>query len=205
MELSPMRYKDYIWPHNPRVYTIDYERVMAQNKVPFGLYHLQDLGRACRVMRGEGEFAGPEAYTQFGALANVFYSPGPGLLIHPLWQTANAHFVELKLKQEPKPNYVSYTFTFWEDLDFYNTELTKKPGLVSVPGSVPELVLMPDSESGTVLPENGTDVLIHTVVKGDTLWGIARTYATTVEALTSLNPDIRNPNLILVGQEVRVR
>lgn len=202
MELSPMRYKDYIWPHNPRVYTIDFERVMAQNKVPFGLYHLQDLGRACRVMRGEGEFAGPDAYAQFGALANVFYSQGPGLLIHPLWQTANAHFVKLKLKQEPKPNYVSYTFTFWEDLDFYDTQLTKKPGLVSVPGSAGSETGA-DSDSGAAFSNAG--VLIHTVVKGDTLWGIARTYATTVEALTSLNPDIRNPNLILVGQEVRVR
>ena len=31
-----MRYKDYVWPHNPRVYSIDYERKMAVNKVPFG-------------------------------------------------------------------------------------------------------------------------------------------------------------------------
>ena len=38
-----MRYKDYVWPHNPRVYSIDYERKMAVNKVPFGTYHLQDL------------------------------------------------------------------------------------------------------------------------------------------------------------------
>ena len=56
-----MRYKDYVWPHNPRVYSIDYERKMAVNKVPFGTYHLQDLGRTRRVMRGEGEFAGEGA------------------------------------------------------------------------------------------------------------------------------------------------
>ena len=43
MLLSPMRYKDYTWPHNPRVYSIDYERKMAVHKTPFGLYHLQDL------------------------------------------------------------------------------------------------------------------------------------------------------------------
>ncbi len=54
MKLAPMRYKDYVWPHNPRVYSIDYERKMAVNKVPFGTYHLQDLGRTRRVMRGEG-------------------------------------------------------------------------------------------------------------------------------------------------------
>ena len=46
-------------------------------------------------MRGEGEFCGEDAYAQFGELANVFYEKGPGILIHPLWQTASAYFVEL--------------------------------------------------------------------------------------------------------------
>ena len=95
MLLAPMRYKGYSWPHNPRVYSIDYERNMAVNKIPFGYYFLQDLGRTRRVMRGEGEFCGEDAYAQFGELANVFYEKGPGILIHPLWQTASAYFVEL--------------------------------------------------------------------------------------------------------------
>ena len=59
-----MRYKDYVWPHNPRTYTIDYERRMAAQKVPFGRYHLQDLGLTRRVMKGEGEFVGPTAYEE---------------------------------------------------------------------------------------------------------------------------------------------
>ena len=54
MLLAPMRYKGYSWPPNPRVYSIDYERNMAVNKIPFGYYFLQDLGRTRRVMRGEG-------------------------------------------------------------------------------------------------------------------------------------------------------
>ena len=45
MKLSPMRYKGYIWPHNPRVYTINYRRDMAVHKIPFGLSGLEDLGR----------------------------------------------------------------------------------------------------------------------------------------------------------------
>ena len=45
----------------------------------------------------------------------------------------------------------------------------------------------------------------HTVRKGDSLWALARAYDTTVDALIALNPSIRNPNLILVGQKVRVR
>lgn len=188
MNLSPMRYKDFIWPHNPRVYTIDYERRMAENKVPYGLYYLQDLGRGHRVMRGEGEFVGPNAYAQFGALANVFYSQGSGPLIHPLWQAANAYFVELSLRQEPRPDYVSYSFVFWEDLDYYSSTAESQA-----------------PENKIDAPENGVEPLIHLVVKGDTLWGISKKYKTTVENLLQLNPQIKNPNLIRIGQEVRIR
>ena len=74
MKLAAMRYKDYVWPHNPRVYTIEYERRMGARKVPFGRYFLQDLGPAQRVMRGEGEFVGEEAYAEFKRLASVFYT-----------------------------------------------------------------------------------------------------------------------------------
>ena len=66
MTLTPMRYKNYTWPHNPRIYTMEYRREMAVNKIPFGLYQLQDLDRTCRVMEGEGELAG----RQGGALTN---------------------------------------------------------------------------------------------------------------------------------------
>ena len=108
MKLAAMRYKDYVWPHNPRTYTIDYERKMAAQKVPFGRYHLQDLGLTRRVMKGEGEFVGPTAYEEFKKLASVFYQSGPGPLIHPVWQAAEAYFVELSLRQEPRADYVSY-------------------------------------------------------------------------------------------------
>ena len=30
MLLTPMRYKDYIWPHNPAVYSITYERQIGR-------------------------------------------------------------------------------------------------------------------------------------------------------------------------------
>ena len=31
MKLTPMRYKNFVWPHNPRIYSIDYARKMAVN------------------------------------------------------------------------------------------------------------------------------------------------------------------------------
>lgn len=192
MRLAPMRYKGFTWPHNPRIYSIDYERKVAVNKVPFGTYHLQDLGRTRRVMRGQGEFVGKDAYAQFGALANTFYEEGPGLLTHPLWQTANAYFVELKLEQEPRPDYVRYSFTFWEDTDRYSGQVVRpEPGSGS-------------GGTGGAGGGSGGKGRVHRVRRGETLWGIALHYGVGIHQLIALNPQIKNPNLIYPGDEVRV-
>ena len=101
MNLVPMTFKGFVWPHNPRVYTITFERKMANYKVPFGRHYLQSLGQTRRVLRGEGEFVGEGAYDKFKELASIFYEETPGMLVHPVWVAATAWFVGL----EP----VSYT------------------------------------------------------------------------------------------------
>ena len=45
----------------------------------------------------------------------------------------------------------------------------------------------------------------YKVVRGDTLSGIAKRYGLSLQEILALNPDIKNPNLILVGQLIRVR
>ena len=45
----------------------------------------------------------------------------------------------------------------------------------------------------------------YTVKKGDTLGAIALKYGTTVNKLMSLNPHIKNPNLIYAGDTIRIR
>ena len=184
MTLTPMRFKNYVWPHNPRVYSMDYERKMAVSKLPFGRYVLQDLGQTNRIMAGEGEFVGEGAYEQFGKLANAFYDPGPGRLIHPVWQMARAHFVSLRLEQEPRSDYVRYSFVFWED-----GEEQGKVKKVSASGGQSAVAAAPG---------------YHTVVQGDTLWELARQYGVEFSQLLKLNPGIKNPNLIRVGEKVRV-
>ena len=87
MRLTPMRYKDYIWPSNPGRYRISFRRVVAEHKLPFGRSVTQDLGQVCRVLEGEGEFAGEGAYEEFKRLATVFYGEGAGVLVHPVWMT----------------------------------------------------------------------------------------------------------------------
>ena len=176
MILSPMRYKSYTWPHNPRVYSIDYQRVMAVHKVPFGGYQLQDLGLPRRVMTGEGELSGEGAYDEFKKLACVFYEVGPGLLVHPLWQVANTYFAALRLEQAPRPDYVRYSFEFWEENSQYGGLAAQTAGPVR------------SGETGA----------------GGRSQPVYQRYGVKLADLIALNPQIKNPNLIYVGQEVRV-
>lgn len=194
-----MKYKDFTWPHNPRTYTIEYRRVMGNHKVPFGRYHLQDMGLTRRVMKGEGEFVGEGAYDQFKALATTFYSEGPGPLIHPVWQAANAYFVELSLSQEPRQDYVRYTFTFWESYDGYEGKTGLNQGKEET-GTAAQA-----GKGGQVKAVSGSGEIWHRVRKGESLWKIARNYGVELQRLLELNPRIKNPNLILAGQEVRVK
>ena len=192
MRLSSMRYKNYTWPHNPETFVVEYRRQMAAHKVPMGGCVLQDLGVNCRILRGEGEFAGPGAYEEFKALAEVFRQEGPGMLVHPVWQTDRAYFVSLSVTEEPKPDYVRYSFAFWEDDSGYDGGLTKTSnGQRAGSGGA-------SSASRTAAART------YTVKRGDTLWGIARRYGVTLQSLIAANPQIKNPNLIYPGNEVKL-
>ena len=97
-----MRFGSFVWPNNPRTYTISCKRQTAVHKVPMGGFVVQDLGRTATVMKGEGEFFGADAYSTFLELLAVFQKGGRGTLVHPVWQTAGAYFTELELTQEPR-------------------------------------------------------------------------------------------------------
>ena len=142
-------------------------------------------------MQGEGEFAGADAYREFERLAAVFQEEGPGLLVHPVWRTERAYFVSLSVTEEPRPDYVRYRFSFWEDS-------TASGGLVEVP-------VEGEPEGGTdpEIPAGGWGA-VHTVRKGETLWGIAWRYGVALTALIAANPQIKNPNLIYPGDQVRI-
>jgi len=183
MNLTPMRYKTFTWPHNPETYSIVWQRRTAAFKIPFGRCAMQDLGISYRVLRGEGEFAGADAYDCFRRLARVFYQDGPGLLVHPVWQTDRAYFVSLRLTERPLPDYVRYSFEFWED-----------------GAAASGLTLL--SSGSAAAPAAAAPSAACTVRRGDTLWGIAKRYGVGLAELLAANPGIRNPNLIYPGEQV---
>ena len=196
-KLAPMRYKNFVWPHNPRTYTIDYERRMAKHDPARGQRRLEVLGMGPRIMRGEGEFVGPGAYDTFKALASVFYEDTPGTLVHPVWQAVEVYFVGLALAQEPRADYVRYTFEFWEQ----GSE-AKFAGLKELKNSEME---QNEPKSGAV--ESASEQkrpVYHTVAAGESLWAIGRRYGVSVERMLILNPELKNPNLIHPGEKVRV-
>lgn len=190
MTLSPMKFKSYVWPHNPRTYEIEFRRGIVTHKVPFGAYTLQNLGRTNRVLRGEGEFCGAGAYEEFKKLASVFYEDTPGILVHPLWQTANAYFADLSLKEVPTQDYVSYTFEFWECFDGYESGAVK----VSYSGGTSLTAASAGKTSGKSW---------YTVKSGDCMWNIANACGLTLAELVALNPQVKNPNLIYPGDVLR--
>ena len=86
MRLTPMRFKEFTWPHNPEVYTVEYRRRLAVHQAPFGGCVMQELGGSYRVLTGEGVFAGEDAYERFKELAGVFWLFYRIILIAS-WQT----------------------------------------------------------------------------------------------------------------------
>lgn len=194
LNLSPMRFKNYVWPHNPRVYEIRFQKKITEHHVPFGRTMLRSMGLGCRIMRGEGEFTGPGAYEEFKKLASVFYDDSPGVLTHPLWQPATVYFSALELRQEPTEDYVAYSFEFRECFDAYDAGVRALYTPAAAVSAAPALVTAAAADAEKW----------YTAVYGDCLWNIARSNGMSLNELLALNPQIKNPNLLYVGDRVRI-
>jgi LysM repeat protein len=55
------------------------------------------------------------------------------------------------------------------------------------------------------VPSAPSSVVTHIVVSGDTLTAIAANFNTTIATILKLNPSIKDPNVVRVGDRIRVR
>lgn len=166
--LAPMRFKTYVWPHNPKTFEMEYRRKIIQHRIPFSGIVSQNMGINACVFKGEGEFVGMNAYKRFTELAAVFYDDTPGVLSHPLWPSATVYFTKLNLMQEPQEDYVRYSFEFEEYLDGER------------------------SKAGGEYITRATRI----VKQGETLGSIAAENNMSLSELIILNPEIKNANAL---------
>jgi uncharacterized surface protein with fasciclin (FAS1) repeats len=68
-------------------------------------------------------------------------------------------------------------------------------------------VLVPVTDANEVQPPTPapSGACTYTVKEKDTLFDIAKLEGTTVEALTALNPDVKDPDLIQPGTEIKLK
>lgn len=109
--MNYLSYKTFVWPHNPHTYRETCSRE-TKFRTKDGTTTFEGMGPMRRTVRGSGVFFGENAYERFRALAELFEDGEPGNLEHPVWGIRYCYFTGLELTQEPREDYVSYTFEF---------------------------------------------------------------------------------------------
>ncbi|MDP4119456.1 MAG: LysM domain-containing protein [Bacillota bacterium] len=172
MNLASMRFCGYTWRYNPKTIKISDGKNLAEINLPNGISVLQDFGQKDRVITGEGELFGDDAFIQYNILRKLYEEKRTGILSIPNTNPFVAVFSGLSVIGVPAPNLVQYSFTFREDMKTSFQEESEK--------------------------------IVHIATDGETLFTIANKYETTVEKLLQLNPNIRRPNEIVVGESVTI-
>ncbi|MDF2545964.1 MAG: hypothetical protein K0R93_862 [Anaerosolibacter sp.] len=72
------------------------------------------------------------------------------------------------------------------------------------PAPAPKATTPKVTQTETVVPVSG-DHQVYVVVNGDVLWKIAQKHNLTLEQLLALNPQLKNPNQLSVGQQIIVK
>lgn len=112
--MEKMRFKTFIWPQNPHTYRETWVREPVYSRNDLDYLVFEEMGPMKRTITGQGVFFGDEAFANFRTLAKLFEDKTTGTLNHPVWGNRNVYFTQLELTQEPKENYVSYSFAFRE-------------------------------------------------------------------------------------------
>ena len=106
-----MSYKTFVWPNNPSSYREVWKREPRFETVE-GVPVYLGMGDLTGTIQGSGVFFGEGAYESFRDLLELAKDRTVGELRHPLWGIRDAYLTGLELVQEPRENYVGYSFEF---------------------------------------------------------------------------------------------
>lgn len=124
MKLVPMRYKGFEWWHNPREIKFECEKAVKEFLSPDKLSYVQNLGRKNRLISGTGELCGADCMEKFSMLFRLFESGGTGILSVPNTEPIYATFESLAVLGEPKPDILTYSFVFRENMEYKKQEVS---------------------------------------------------------------------------------
>lgn len=122
MKLVPMRFKGVEWHHNPKEIVFECDKTVKELKAPYGTSYIQNMGRKNMIIIGTGELYGSDCLEQFDRLLSLFKQGGQGVLAIPKITPIYAVFESLKIKGEPKPDLLLYSFVFREVMEEKQTE-----------------------------------------------------------------------------------
>ena len=117
MKLVPMRFRGVQWHHNPKEIVFSCDKSVKELNSPNGTSYIQNMGRKNMVISGTGELYGNDCLEQFDRLLSLFRQGGQGVLAIPKITPVYAVFESLKIKGEPKPDVLEYSFVFREVME----------------------------------------------------------------------------------------
>lgn len=122
MKLVPMRFNGFEWHHNPKEIVFECVKNINELSSPGSTAYIQDMGRKNMIVSGTGELYGEDCLEQFDRLLTLFKKGGRGVLAVPKITPIFAVFESLKIKGQPSPDILEYSFVFREVMEEKRTE-----------------------------------------------------------------------------------
>lgn len=110
--MDKLVFRSFTWPQNPEILRYSYSREPVYTKNAMGNVVFSGMGGGKLTITGSGVFLGSTAYADFRKLTALFEDGLCGTLKDPTWGEFNAYLTALELTQQPRSDYVAYSFTF---------------------------------------------------------------------------------------------
>lgn len=108
-----LQFRDLVWPMEPETY----QEVNSRHPVYVtedGVTSYSHMSKRRRVISGTGVFFGASAFKYYKQLEELMLLTNAGNLVHPELGTRRCYFTKLQLEQEPRADYIRYSFEFME-------------------------------------------------------------------------------------------